>query len=201
MPVTRFAVTWDYRCPFARIAHDHVLTALDGGADWDVSYVPLSLSQLHVGEGEADVWDEPERDKGLLAMQAAVVVRDQFPERFRAVHRAFFDARHVSGQRIDDPAVVRSVLGDAGVDADAVLDAVTQGKALETVRAEHERTVSTDGTWGVPTFLVDDQAVFVRLMEGPAGDAELARRTVERVLDLVAGWPELNELKHTRIPR
>jgi hypothetical protein len=26
-------------------------------------------------------------------------------------------------------------------------------------------------------------------------------RTVERVLDLVTGWPDLNELKHTTIAR
>jgi len=36
-----FAVTWDYRCPFARNAHEHVLTALDAGADWDVRFVPF----------------------------------------------------------------------------------------------------------------------------------------------------------------
>ena len=55
--------------------------------------------------------------------------------------------------------------------------------------------------WGVPTFIVGDQATFVRLMHAPEGDGELARRTVERVVDLVAGWPDLNEFKHTSIPR
>ena len=36
MPTHTFAVTWDYRCPFARNAHEHVVTGLQGGADWDV---------------------------------------------------------------------------------------------------------------------------------------------------------------------
>ena len=54
--------------------------------------------------------------------------------------------------------------------------------------------------WGVPTFIVDDQAAFVRFMNRPDGDGEVARRTVERVVDLL-GWPELNEFKHTSIPR
>jgi hypothetical protein len=54
--------------------------------------------------------------------------------------------------------------------------------------------------WGVPTFIVDDAAVFVRLLELPNGDAEVATTTIERVLDQVA-WPTLNEFKHTSIPR
>src|SRR2546430_7641145 len=77
-----FAVTWDYRCPFARNAHEHILTALAAGADWDVRFVPFSLGQVHVAEGEADVWDEPEKDTGIVALQAGTVVRDRFPEQF-----------------------------------------------------------------------------------------------------------------------
>ena len=30
--MTPFAVTWDYRCPFARNAHEHVLDGLAAGA-------------------------------------------------------------------------------------------------------------------------------------------------------------------------
>jgi hypothetical protein len=38
-------------------------------------------------------------------------------------------------------------------------------------------------------------------MDRPRGDADNARQTVERVLDLLVGWPQLNEFKHTSIPR
>ena len=55
--------------------------------------------------------------------------------------------------------------------------------------------------WGVPTFIIGDAAVFVRVMTRPGADAVAARRTVDRVLDAVTGWPELNELKHTSIAR
>jgi hypothetical protein len=41
----------------------------------------------------------------------------------------------------------------------------------------------------------------VRLLSRPRGDAELARTTIERVLDLAGGWSDLNELKHTSVPR
>jgi hypothetical protein len=37
-------------------------------------------------------------------------------------------------------------------------------------------------------------------MHRPHGDATMAQLTVERVVDLLA-WPELNEFKHTSIPR
>ena len=52
--------------------------------------------------------------------------------------------------------------------------------------------------FGVPTFMVGDRAVFVRLMSRPQGDAALARRTIDGVLDLFVDQPDLNEFKHTR---
>jgi len=54
--------------------------------------------------------------------------------------------------------------------------------------------------WGVPTFIIGDRAVFVRLMHRPDGDAALATATIERVLGLL-DWPDLNEFKHTTVPR
>jgi hypothetical protein len=53
----------------------------------------------------------------------------------------------------------------------------------------------------VPTFIASDRAVFVRLMHRPEGDAKLAEKTIDRVLDLFDGFPELNEYKFTKIPR
>jgi hypothetical protein len=41
----------------------------------------------------------------------------------------------------------------------------------------------------------------MRLMTRPAGDGALATKTIERVVDLLNGFPELNEFKHTSIPR
>src|SRR3989442_792404 len=73
--------------------------------------------------------------------------------------------------------------------------------ALETFRKEHERGVADHNLWGVPTVIADGQAVFIRVMHRPQGDAAVARSTVDRALDLVRGWPELNEFKHTSIPR
>ncbi|MFI0468016.1 DsbA family protein [Saccharopolyspora sp. 5N102] len=197
-----FAVTWDYRCPFARNAHEHLLTGLAAGADWQVRYLPFSLGQAHVEEGQPSVWEKPEQDSGILALQAGVVVRDEFPDRFPAVHRALFEARHDEGLHLEDRAVVQRVLADHGVPADAVFARIDDGSALGQVRTEHEAFVSSHSVWGVPTFIVDEQAVFVRLMNrAPHGaDPAASITTVERVVDLL-GWTDLNEFKHTAIPR
>ena len=198
---TSFSVTWDYRCPFARIAHEHVIEGLLDGADWDVTFVPFSLGQVHVEEGQPDIWETPELDTGLLALQAGVVVRDAHPDQFLQVHRAFFTARHVDGAQLREPEVVRAVLTGADVDADAVFAEIATGAPLETIRKEHEAAVANHEVWGVPTFVAGDKASFVRLMETPNGDPAVARRTIERIVDLLTGWPELNEFKHTSLSR
>lgn len=196
-----FAVTWDYRCPFARNAHEHLLTGLAAGADWDVRFLPFSLGQAHVEEGQPSVWDKPEQDSGIVALQAGVVVRDEYPDRFAAVHRALFALRHDEGKHLDDRDAVAQVLTEHGVPAQDVFAKIESGSVLEQVRAEHEQFVESHKVWGVPTFIVGEQAVFVRLMNRPGADAQDSVRAVERVVDLAGGWVELNEFKHTSIPR
>jgi 2-hydroxychromene-2-carboxylate isomerase len=194
-----FAVTWDYRCPFARIAHEHVLTGLDEGADWDVTFVPFSLDQAHVEDGGIPVFDEPERYPGLTANLAGVVVRDRQPERFRAVHQALFSARHADALDLRDRSIVTKLLDEAGVDGTSVLGEVDAGWPLEVLRREHTEAVERWSVWGVPTFIVGDRAVFVRLMKRPEGDPSESVAMVERVLDTMTGWPDLNEFKHTSL--
>ena len=196
---TPFSVTWDYRCPFARIAHLHVIEGLRADAEWDVTFVPFSLGQVHREEGDPDVWDDPAAEPGRLPTQVGLVVRDHYPEHFLDVHEALFEARHTHGRDLRDERVLRDLLTAHGLDADVVLDAA-RTKGLELLREEHPRAVADHDVWGVPTFIADGQAVFVRLMEPPNGDGDLAVRTVERILDLATGWPQLNEFKHTSIP-
>jgi hypothetical protein len=197
---TAFAITWDYRCPFARNAHEHVIEGLRAGAPWDVTWLAFSLGQVHVPEGEPDIWGRWQEDTGLLALQAGVVVRDRYPDRFLDVHEALFALRHDQGGQLKDEASVREVLTGQGIDADAVFEVIATGDAIVTVQQEHESAAKEHNVWGVPTFIVGDQASFVRFMHRPEGDGEVARRTIDRTLDLLT-WPELNEFKHSSIPR
>lgn len=194
-------MTWDYRCPFARNGHEHILDALEAGAPWEVTFVPFFLNQAHVPEGGTPAWEDPAQQPDLLSLAAGVVVRDRFPEQFLAVHRSLFAARHDRGGDLRDRAVVRDALESAGADADAVLAEVEAGWPAKAVRQEHERVVSQLDVFGVPTFIADERAVFVRLTSRPEGDAPLARATIERVLGLISDHPDLNEFKHTRIHR
>jgi DSBA-like thioredoxin domain len=195
----KFAVTWDYRCPFARNGHEHILDGLEAGAPWDVTFVPFFLNQSHVPEGGIPAWEDPDQQADLLSLAAGVVVRDRFPEHWLAVHRSLFTARHDEGGDLRNPEVVRAGLSRAGADADAVLAEVDSGWPAKVIRDEHESGVSGLDVFGVPTFIVGDEAVFVRLMTRPKGDAEVARSTVDRILGLISEHPEINEFKHTRL--
>ena len=196
-----FAVTFDYRCPFARNFCEHVLTGLEAGAAWDVTFKPFSLDQVHVEEGQPDVWDAPGKEGSLLAGQVGVAIRDHWPERFWAAHRALFAARHDLGGDLRDEAMLRAAVAGAGLNPDEVFAEVAARWPLEAFRKEHEALVAEHRVFGVPTVILGDQAVFVRVMDRPEGDTVRATRTVERTLDLLMEWPELNEFKHTSITR
>ena len=196
-----FSVTWDYRCPFARNAHEHLLVGLEAGAEWDVRFLVFSLEQAHVEEGGTPVWDEPDRHPGLTANLAGVVVRDHNPELFPAAHLALFTARHDQALDLRERDVLSKVLDDAGANGAHVLSEIDAGWPLDVLKAEHTEAVEERHVFGVPTFISGDNSVFVRLMNRPAGDGALGMATIERLLDLMAGWPELNEFKHTSLPR
>jgi predicted DsbA family dithiol-disulfide isomerase len=196
-----FAVNWDYRCPFARNAHEHLLAGLDAGAEWEVRFLAFSLEQAHVAEHGTPVWDEADRHPGLVANLAGIVVRDRFPQLFPRVHGALFSARHDQALDLRDRDVLLKVLNEAGVDGGDVLAEVDDGWPLEILKTEHTDSVERQAVFGVPTFITGDDAVFVRLMHRPAGDGALATSSIEKVLYLMAGWPELNEFKHTAVLR
>jgi 2-hydroxychromene-2-carboxylate isomerase len=130
-----------------------------------------------------------------------VVVRDQYPDRFLDAHVALFTARHDDGLDLRVPEVVAGVLDDVGVPGDKVLAEIESGAPIQEIRRAHELAVNEWSAFGVPTFVVDGRAVFVRLMSRPQGDAALARRTIDGVLQLFESLPDLNEFKYTTLDR
>jgi hypothetical protein len=191
-----FAVTWDYRCPFARNGHEAVVNALREGRDLDVRFLPFSLDQVHIEEGEPPVWERPpgEWGTGVLALLYGIAVRDSFPERFLDFHVEAFAARHDHGLKLGHEDVLRDVCTKVGLDPDAVAAEAHSGRPLKTLAAEHTEAVDKWAVFGVPTFIDGDEAVFVRFMERGRVD------DLDRALDLLE-WTRLNEFKRTRIPR
>jgi DSBA-like thioredoxin domain len=196
-----FTVSYDYRCPFARNAHEHVLVALRSGAPWAVDFLPFSLTESHREEGSPAVWDNPDRASDLLAVEAGLVVKERWPDLFYEVHDALFAARHDEGRDLRSEAVVRDVLESSGIDADSVFEEISVGWPREKFRSVHEKAVEEHSAFGVPTFVTDGQAMFVRIMTRPSGDPSTSVDAIERILGLLTGHPELNELKRPTIPR
>ena len=198
--MVRFAVTYDYRCPYGRIVHDHLYWGLRGGADWDVHFVPFCLGQTHVEPGEPDIWERPEQDSGLLALQLSVAIRVTQAERFLEAHHALYEHRHADAGNLRDLDLLLEVVSGVGVDALAARRELESGRPLATIRDEHTTYARTHQVWGVPVFIQDDKAVFVRLLDRPNGDEALARRTIDRIIENIS-WDSLNEFKHTSVPR
>jgi hypothetical protein len=191
-----FAITFDYRCPFAYNGNAAVIAAQRAGADHDVRFVPFSLDQVHVEDGEPAMWDRDptEWGSGVRALCFGIAVRDRFPEQFADAHLELFAARHDHGRKLADETVLRDAVARAGLDPDAVAAAAQRPETLATLAREHTEMVDRYEVFGVPTFVEGDEAAFVRFMQrGHVPD-------LERVLDLLA-WTDLNELKRTRVPR
>ena len=191
-----FAVSFDYRCPFARNAHESVVAGLQAGRDLNVTFTPFSLDQVHVEEGETAIWDRDpaEWGTGVSALLWAIAIRDQMPDQFLAWHSAAFAARHEEGAKIAKPEVLREIATGAGLDGAAIEAEIETGRPLKTLAAEHTDAVKKHAMFGVPTFVVNDRAVFIRFMDrkNPVD--------IDKALDLLE-WTDLNEFKHTSVPR
>ncbi len=194
---TTFAITYDYLCPFARNANEAIVEALGDGIDWDVSFRPFSLQQNHNGPDELPVWDvalDADMPSGVRALLWSLAVRDRFADAFLGFHVALFSARHDEALDVGDERVIRSVADGAGLDVEAVADVVATGIPQRTLKAEHTKLVEDHDVFGVPTFVANGEAVFVRVMDRHNVD------DLVRIVDMV-GWPNLNEFKRTQIPR
>ena len=190
------AVTFDYRCPFAYNGNLAVINAIRSGSDVEFRFVPFSLDQIHVEEGEPAMWErEPDEwGTGMRALLYGVAVRDAFSDKFFDAHTALFAARHEHGKQLADEDVLKEAVASAGLDADAVAEEAWSGRPLKTVKEEHTDCVDNYGAFGVPTYIEDGQAAFVRFMK--RGDVP----DLERMLEWLA-WGDLNEFQRPRIPR
>jgi hypothetical protein len=196
--VTSFGLSYDYRCPFAKNIHLHVLAALAAGAAFDVEFIPWTMSQGHRAPGAIDVWDDPEHDQALLALAVSVSVRDEQPELFLATHEALFRARHERAIRLASMAEIETVLLPLGVDMNKVSSDLASRRPHRVI-AESYHAMQAHDAFGVPTFVVGSDATFVRYMKPPNGDGLDSAQIIESLVTLMAHQPELNEFKHTRV--
>ncbi|MFZ1062533.1 MAG: hypothetical protein WAN30_03590 [Acidimicrobiales bacterium] len=198
--MTDFALSYDYRCPFAKNIHLHVLKALAAGADFNVEFVPWTMSQGYKSEGAPDVWDDPDHDPDLLALAVSVSVRDQQPDTFALAHEALFRARHERAIRLVTFAEIENVLAPLGVDLAMVHRDLLTRRPHQVIGQCFARFEKFEA-FGVPTFVVGDDATFVRYMTPPTGDPEASTELIASLVTLMSAQPALNEFKHTRLPQ
>lgn len=198
MEITKtFAITYDYLCPFARIANETIVDAIDAGAPYAVTFRPFSLAQNHLDAGDTPVWDRgpaDEQGRGVRALLWSLAVRDSFPESFLAFHKSLFNLRHDEGADLGDESVLALAAAAVGLDPVSVSELIDGGVPAKTLESEHTDLVTSHSVFGVPTFIAGRQAVFVRLMDRHRPD------DIDRVVDMIT-WTSLNEFKRTTIPR
>lgn len=194
-----FQLSYDYRCPFAKNLHLHVVTALRARADFEVTFVPWTMSQGYKADGAPDVWDDPSRDEELLALAVSTSVRDLQPDYFLDAHEALFRARHERAIRLVTTQEIDVVLRPTGVDLDQVHADVTSRRPHKVI-GESFREFDRYEAFGVPTFVVGNEATFVRYMTTPSERPEESITLIKSLINLMTSQSALNEFKHTRVP-
>jgi predicted DsbA family dithiol-disulfide isomerase len=179
--------------------HLHVVSALRAGADFDIEFVPWTMSQGYKSDGAPDVWDDPSRDAELLALAVSTSIRDQQPEFFLDAHEALFQARHERAIRLVSRKEIETALEEVGVDIDLIFDDVSSRRPHKVI-GESFIDFERYEAFGVPTFVVGDDATFVRYMELPTGDGSASVALIESLVTLMSSQSALNEFKHTQLP-
>jgi DSBA-like thioredoxin domain len=197
--VLRFDLSYDYRCPFAKNLHLHVITALRAGADFDVTFVPWTMSQGYRADDASDVWDDPTRDPELLSLAVSTSIRDQQPEHFLDAHEALFRARHERAIRLVTKDEIENALASTSVDLRQVFDDVASRRPHKVI-GESFREFERYEAFGVPTFVVNGDATFVRYMTTPSDDPAASVTLIESLVTLMSDQSALNEFKHTKVP-
>lgn len=94
------------------------------------------------------------RPDSRLMTQAALVAAEE--GKFREFHYPAYRARWAEARDIADPAVVRSLLAGAGLDANGALERAKSDELRERLDADSRAAVER-GIFGAPTLFVGDK--------------------------------------------
>jgi predicted DsbA family dithiol-disulfide isomerase len=162
----------DYACPFAFLGYRRLLVARPDPST--VTWQPFelhpeipfggvprprggggSLRALIEAEGvrlraSERVWNS------RAALQAAEIARAE--ERFDALHARLFAGAWEEGLDLGRPDVLRAVVADVGLDADAVIDAIRAGVGVDAIVESIEDAFAL-GITGTPSYLLDGRVL------------------------------------------
>ena len=193
---------FDFGSPNAYLSH-LVIPEIVGRTGVDFRYVPILLGGVFKltnnrspAESLAGIRNKPEYERLEMSrfLQRHRITRFQFNPFFpvntltlmrgaiAARSLGVFD-RYVDGmfrhmwadpKKLDDPGVLRAALEESGLDAERLLVLVQTREVKDELLANTERSVAR-GTFGAPTFFVEDEIFFGK---------DRLRDVEERILEL-----------------
>lgn len=120
--------------------------------DYTTRDVPRSARALQV----PFTWPEPFPVSAVAASRAYYWLHDRDPDQARAVAIGLFSAYFAEGRDIGDPSVVVDVAAFAGVDREALGNALGSEPVRDRLRRETAAAVER-GVFGSPYFIVDGE--------------------------------------------
>ncbi len=148
---------FDPLCPWAWETSKWI-REVENVRDIDVQWRLFSLTLVNAN-GE-DPLTDPEA-RGVSALRTlALVEREHGNEAADYLYRAIGERVHEGDEPLTTD-VVRSALGDSGLDASLVDSALDDDSTAQEVRAQHEAAAADAGCFGVPTIVLESgQGIF-----------------------------------------
>ena len=198
-PQGSITVFSDYACPFCYIGSrrvERLREVVDLAVDWRFIEIrpgigPAGLPLSRLGYAP-EVWQQLQANLARLARQEGIALGERsiaidsrlasltaeftlrhLPERFAGLHEHLFAAHFCAGRNIGDPAELRRVAGEAGLDEPFVERAWRDAAAAERL-AENRDFAVRIGISGTPAFLIGQH-----VLEGAVPLAMLAEHLVE----------------------
>ena len=139
-----------------------------------LAYERLEMERFVARHGLDAFRDNPHFPVNTLhVMRGAIAARDL--DVFEAYVDAIFAAMWEKQRKLDDPAVIKATLTEAGLPADAII-AKTQEQSVKDALLAETQAAYERGAFGAPTFFVDDQMFFGK-DRLPAVETEVLRRS------------------------
>jgi 2-hydroxychromene-2-carboxylate isomerase len=186
---------FDVLCPWA-FQTSRWMRQVRDQLDLEVRWRFFSLEEVNREDGKKHPW-EREWSYGWSMMRVGALLRRLDPELVDRWYLAAGTALHVEGRQPHRRQVAEALLGELGLDPGLVAEALDDPTTSDEVLADHRRVLALGG-WGVPTLVVEDQALFGPvLIDPPTGPAAV------RLFELVVGWlefPHLYELQRPKRP-
>jgi 2-hydroxychromene-2-carboxylate isomerase len=179
--MARLEFFFDYGSPYSYLA-DTQLAGLQARTGCEIAYRPMLLGGVFKATGNRSPAMEPvdaKRDYGMRELRRWVAwlgvpfqMNAHFPINtlllmraahaaqqlgvFSAFHAAIYPAFWARSENLGDPAVVRRVCAEAGLDGGGILAAADGDAAKAALRATTEEAVAR-GVFGAPAFFVGDE--------------------------------------------